>query len=296
MTRTLFLFLFIAVLASCDDGDIIVTSFDFEDADLSLCGEGTTKVLYKTNNDDIFESISLSFEDNDFTGEELGVITIDLNTSNQLVYRTFDNSITGSSYFCNEIPPTSPRVLQEFVSTNGGTATLTTTAIPDTEDEDGDGLTNDEENEDSQQDTDGDGILDYQDIDDDGDNVPTSAELGNTPDTMLLDTDEDGDPDYLDPDDDNDGIPTKNEDEDMDGNPRNDIGANSIARFKDVNETDSFDVPEEVNIENTYTVVFRTLVRLTNLTFSGQDIQAIQGTYDLGILEVPDVEITIEGN
>ena len=42
--------------------------------------------------------------------------------------------------------------------------------------------------------------------------------------------------------------------------------------------------------------MFRTLVRLTNLTFSGQDIQAIQGAYDLGILEVPDVEITIEGN
>ena len=68
---------------------------------------------------------------------------------------------------------------------------------------------------------DGDGTPDYQDPDDDGDGIPTSAEAfaGDTcpsctpalGDDDLEDTDADGVPNYLDPDDDGDGVPTATE-------------------------------------------------------------------------------------
>ena len=50
-------------LYSCDDGDITVTSFDFEDSTLQLCEIGNRKVLWAVNNGDVFESMSLELED-----------------------------------------------------------------------------------------------------------------------------------------------------------------------------------------------------------------------------------------
>lgn len=294
MKQCFLLFLSLLFITSCDDGDIIVTNFDFDETNLSLCGDGDTKVLYKVSNQDIFEAISFSFNDGDFNGLTEGTEVISLNTTNQVIYRTFDDAITGTSYFCTEIPPSSPNVEQEFISTTGGEATFTTTIEPDSNDEDGDGLTNTEEGISTLLDTDEDGIPNYQDIDDDGDNVPTSSELGSLAPTTFLDTDEDETPNYLDNDDDGDGILTRNEDEDMNVDPRNDIGVNAIALYLDAESSQEFIVTE--SIANSYNVLFRTRVIITNLTFDGGDIQAIEGTYDLGLYEVDDVEITIEGN
>ena len=296
-------FLFIPLLlTSCDDGDVIVTSFDFENDNLSVCSVGSTRVLYNVNNDNIFESISFTFNNNMFNGVTTGVVTIPLNGTNQLIYRTYNGEVDGANYFCIEVPPSTPTVNEEFVSTTGGMATLTTTIVPNPMDEDGDGLTNAEENMVMPSDTDGDGIPNFQDIDDDGDNILTSAELGGTVSTGFLDSDEDGIPDYLDNDDDNDGTLTRDEDESAAAsdtaalNPRDDISPNSngIARYLDPTVNDNFMITR--SRPNNYNVTFRTRVVLNNLTFDGGDVQAIEGTYNLGLLEVPNIEITVIPN
>jgi uncharacterized repeat protein (TIGR01451 family) len=79
------------------------------------------------------------------------------------------------------------------------------------DDDDGDGISNEDECPAPPDcpDTDGDGQPNPQDSDDDGDGIPTRDECPNYP--TCPDTDEDGAPNYLDPDDDGDGIPTRHE-------------------------------------------------------------------------------------
>ncbi len=297
------IFIFLSlILTSCDDGDVIVTNFDFENDNLSVCSVGSARVLYNVNNADIFESISFTFNNTMFNGVTTGVVTIPLNSTNQLIYRTYSGNVDGANYFCIEVPPSTPTVNEEFVSTTGGMATLTTTIVPNTTDEDGDGLTNAQENMSAGQDTDGDGIPDFQDIDDDGDNILTSAELSGAVSTELLDSDEDGIPDYLDNDDDNDGTLTRDEDESAAAsntaplNPRDDISPNNngVARYLDPTVNDNFMITR--SRPNNYNVTFRTRVVLNNLTFDNGDVQAIEGTYNLGLLEVPNIPITVSPN
>ena len=60
MKKILLALLSVALFYSCDDGDIIVTSFDFGDQSLQLCGDPGDYVFFKINND-AQESISLYF-------------------------------------------------------------------------------------------------------------------------------------------------------------------------------------------------------------------------------------------
>jgi len=187
------------LLTSCDDGEIIVTSFDFEDAALQNCGGPDNYVFFKINTESR-ESLSLSLATTEAEFKNPTTTTFTLNgTSNFANYRKYDGEIT-ASYFCNNVPPESPNVSIEYIG-NSGTVTMDKTVIRD----DLDGIEEDIDD----LDTDMDGIPDYYDADDDGDNVLTIIELGTGDEPM--DTDDDGIPDYLDADDDNDTIPTRYE-------------------------------------------------------------------------------------
>lgn len=225
--------LFSFALYSCDDGDISVTSFDLEDSDLSICEIDDKKVLWVVNNEDVYESMSLELDDNALNDSLTNVLTLNVEDTieislsgekNRLVYRIYDAEINGRQYFCQGVPPGSPRVLEEYVSA-GGTVTITTSfndlGLNEDADADGDGIPNAEEGFDpnggNHLDTDGDGIPDYLDIDDDNDNVPTASEITANPgepttEEGFLNTDgEDNLPNYLDPDDDNDAVLTRHE-------------------------------------------------------------------------------------
>ncbi len=259
--KLLYIFTFL-VLASCDDGDIIVTSFEFDDVDLQLCEGATTNefVFFKINTS-INESISYNFIDATYseTTETENPIIIDLeDTDNGLIYRKFNNTIT-SDYYCSNIPDSNIIVTEELLSVSGQ-ATIINQIVSE---DDNDGLESTEESPngiDPEADPDGDGVPNYlddamddsaigntdqtaddlgiedgyntdddqipnfKDQDDDNDNVLTSVELINSDpnDESFLDTDMDGTPNYLDADDDNDNIDTLDEDVDGNGNPRDD--------------------------------------------------------------------------
>ena len=67
MKRFLIAIALLGLLTSCDDGDIIVTDFDFEDSTLQFCDGPDKFVIYATNNDDVNESISLEFNNSNIT-------------------------------------------------------------------------------------------------------------------------------------------------------------------------------------------------------------------------------------
>ncbi|MCC8360224.1 hypothetical protein [Salinimicrobium sediminilitoris] len=289
------------LLSSCNDGEIIVTDFNFDDPQLNWCGDTQSQVLYKLNNTGVNEAIALRFEldtpNEQFFLKEEGQLEISLNeTTNQVIYRVFDGEVQ-KSYFCNEIPPVSPKVTEEYRSTTGGEVVITST-LSNATDHDGDGVPSADEGIESGLDTDGDGIPDYQDVDDDGDNILTRVEreieAENTVNTYG-DSDNDGIPDYLDADDDNDGVPTRNEDWNLNLNPADDQNEEGLAHYLNPDITDSFTV-EGVR-ENRISRSFRYLVTINNLTLvnQGGDGEQIRlQDYELGVITSPTENILIE--
>ena len=221
--RFLFVLLGLAfVLHSCDDGDVVVNNFDFEDSTLERCDN--FEFVFFLINSESNESLAVSFSTTADILTEQGQVEVTLSGDDQVIYRRFNGDVT-SDYFCNPIPPTSPTVSQELVSTTG-VLTITTEGI----EADNDGIPSDIEDPTGLLDTDGDGLIDIIDDDDDGDNVPTLLELEgvvfNDDGTINVELSEDMDGDgilnYLDADDDGDGILTRNEDANSDLDPTND--------------------------------------------------------------------------
>ena len=223
MRKLFFILIFFNLLYSCNDGEIIVTDFNFETSNLNNCGGPGAYIFYNINNSLSAESISLILETSDILFFESGTVEYVLNGNTYVVdYRKYDGDIT-DSYFCSNIPPTSPGVSIEYLGASG-IALLTTIVTRDDED----GI---EEDPESNLDTDNDGLLNYFDNDDDGDNVPTVNELGagflSGDNEFPLDTDNDGIFDYLDIDDDGDTILTRYEDANGDLDPTNDFTGTS---------------------------------------------------------------------
>lgn len=256
---------------SCNDGDIIVTSFDFDNQNLQACGGPGAYVFFKINTS-TQESISLKLNTTDVLFLESGTVNYSLNESNFVNYRKFGEGIS-TDYFCSSIPPISPLAQQNYLA-NSGTASLTTiTTLED----------NDNVNEQiNTTDTDEDGLLNYYDFDDDGDNIPTSAELGDDP-SNPRDSDGDGIADYLDDDDDNDSVLTRNEDLNSNLNPLDDITDPTVGPDY-LNSNISNETTINEYILHTYALSSDIGLILQNLVLFNDEEQLIIELIDLGML------------
>ena len=296
LLRLLFLSIF---FSSCDDGDLIVTDFDFENQELQWCGDLNSQVVFNINNDDVNEAIAFRFDletaDLQFFATEEGLIEIPLNATNQVVYRVFDAEVT-ADYFCNEIPPVSPDVTEEYRSTTGGAVIISTT-LRTAEDHDGDGVPTSAEGFAEELDTDEDGIPNNLDIDDDGDNLLTRTEIEVTSETTadgLPDSDADGIPNYLDADDDNDGTITRFEDWNMNLNAADDQNDENLPHYLNPEIVDSFAVTGVR--ENVISRSFRYFFSVENLTLvnqGGESEQIRLQDYELGYYDSPTERVVI---
>jgi hypothetical protein len=261
-----------AVLVACDDGDVIVTSFNFEETNLSACQGGSSVVFYKINNESQ-ESLSLQLDTEPDIFTETANLQFQLNeTANFMNYRTFDVA-PDASYFCTNIPPISPTVLQDYIATDG-TANLLVNA--DYNDED-----SVEEDVESDLDTDMDGLLNYYDFDDDGDNVPTSLEIGDPENPQ--DTDGDGIPNYLDEDDDGDGVLTRNEATEEDINPQNNLTEpDNVPAY--LNADVAITTVIEMYIEHSYNYTTSVELFVNNAVFTNGEEELTQESLDLGTI------------
>ena len=256
---------------SCNDGDIIVTSFDFDNQNLQACGGPGAYVFFKINTS-TQESISLKLNTTDVLFLESGTVNYSLNESNFVNYRKFDEGIS-NDYFCSSIPPISPLAQQNYLA-NTGTASLTTiTTLEDNDNVDEQINTTD---------TDEDGLLNYYDFDDDGDNIPTSAELGDDP-SNPRDSDGDGIADYLDDDDDNDSVLTRNEDLNSNLNPLDDITDPTVGPDY-LNSNISNETTINEYILHTYALSSDIGLILQNLVLFNDEEQLIIELIDLGML------------
>lgn len=285
MKKILLLFSLIA-LNSCDDGDIIVSSFDFSEQDVDYCStvddtesETVNYIFYKIN-PDTNEAIAFRISTDEPILTELSnetAYTFNLGSSSNtfVSYRIFNNPVT-SDYFCNEVPPSQPSVTEEYISAEGTVTIVTEGEYDDDDDIDAEF----EMTLNGETDLDGDGIPNYYDFDDDGDNVPTNQEGvvlnedGSINMEESLDTDGDGIPNFMDPDDDGDGVLTINEDVDRDLNPNNDVTDVSIGPDY-LNDNIAIDYNVNAFREHTYNLNNITLtINLTDLVFISQNGEA----------------------
>ncbi len=279
----LFLLLGLISITACDDGDVAVQSFDFDNQPLSYC-DSDQSILFYVRNSSGTEAVLADLTINLNNLLSAGILSYDLEGgSNEVAYRIFDAS-AGPEYFCSAIPPTTPNVVEQYTAVSGRAELLVVVNKDDL-----DGIATDDELP-LDQDTDNDGLFDYLDFDDDGDNVPTAFELDafntdgdNNPLTNPLDTDEDGIPNYLDNDDDGDGILTIDEDLNGDLDPTNDFTDPSVGPDY-LNSEISLITPQPFYREHDYQVVSSIDLTLFDLVLTASGREVIKEVLFMGSL------------
>ncbi len=253
--------IFIVILVfvfSCNDGDFDIPSLDFSSQDINDCGD---LVLFKIN-----ETEALFFElpNNNVLTED----TTTLELIDAINYRIFNDGVT-ATYFCNEIPPSTPIIQQEW--SGSGTLNVTNIITRDDNDrvEEDSAIVDNPDTTINEADIDEDGFPNYYDDDDDGDGILTRNEvpLDENDEPIFTDTDGDNTPNYLDNDDDGDGVLTINE---------------SLANYLDSNVSVPLIVPNTTSI-NIHTLSYLATFTISNMSLinsSGNNI--IFDTFDYG--------------
>ncbi|WP_010180767.1 hypothetical protein [Aquimarina agarilytica] len=292
------LFTSLSLLFSCDDGDIVINNFEFQDNQLTFCNTTNRTVLYNINSSNEVISIELNEVFTGLTETDENGRRIQIGSAAQVVYRKFSDRLNGSDYFCSPVPDNTNTIVNELIGDNQGQIIIRTAIVAD-DDIDKDGIPNTEEgfiadmNDEDLRDSDNDGIPDYRDIDDDNDNVRTLDELAlvDDPDKndnsmirVARDTDGDSINDHLDPDDDNDSILTRNEVVIKNRNPAIVNGVNGIAKYLDPEDTSSNTEADEL-LDNVITNVYRTTIVSENLGLSDPngDTTIIRDNFVFGV-------------
>ena len=109
----------VLLVISCDDGNIQIESIDFDSASLEYCESETTissSVFFKLNTS---EAIILELQSGVLKNESSdGTIISTVPGQSQITYRTFSDNIS-KGYFCDEIPPITPTVVEEILAAGG---------------------------------------------------------------------------------------------------------------------------------------------------------------------------------
>lgn len=128
MKKTLYGLITALLFISCDDGNLTQETISFDTVTTQSCS--SNGIIYKIKD---HEALLIQIPTTSFTDEPTPIgspTIIDINSTNRVVYRLYDNTIP-SAMFCETIPPSSPKVTEEWIATSGKIQ-ITTTAIKST--------------------------------------------------------------------------------------------------------------------------------------------------------------------
>lgn len=126
MKKVFAMVLFCVFFASCDDGDLTVDTIDFSTVNAASC----ENLIYKVSSNEalIIQLPTLQAAIiNDPTLESAPRIFEINGTTTRVIYRSYDGTISGSS-FCASVPPANP-VVQEEWTASSGTIEISTFAV-----------------------------------------------------------------------------------------------------------------------------------------------------------------------
>ncbi|WP_276391306.1 hypothetical protein [Eudoraea chungangensis] len=126
------LLVLLSISLSCDDGDLTIETIDFDDASIMFCESSTTidsDLFFKLNST---ESLILKLQSGILKNEvSEDTIVSSVPSQSQITYRTFSGTVS-KDYFCDDIPPLDPVVLQELEAEGGSVKIFTTQSETDT--------------------------------------------------------------------------------------------------------------------------------------------------------------------
>jgi len=116
--KHLFVGILILSIWACDDGDLKIETIDFDDIELiTTCDEPATiasQLFFKINGD---EALILELEGGFLDQGEIITESV-IPSRSKLTYRLFNGDVS-ENYFCDEIPPKSPNVIEEIEAEDG---------------------------------------------------------------------------------------------------------------------------------------------------------------------------------
>ena len=127
MKKLLVLVASVFMLQACDDGDITLESFNFDDVAIQECTDNN--LIFKINNDEL---LLLNIPESSFANVETpdgSPRIVNVSSSNQIIYRIYSGTVTDDN-LCDLIPPATPVVKNEWNAT-GGTIEIITDALYD---------------------------------------------------------------------------------------------------------------------------------------------------------------------
>lgn len=132
--KRFFSFLVLAVFfTSCDDGDMEEVSFEFNETAAEPCGRATSNFfIYKTTDQ---RALILKLAENNFINTvtsdtlETGVIPLEISTTNQLIYRVYNDVVPNTAICSSTGVPAAYPVVTEQRNAHGGKMFVKTTAL-----------------------------------------------------------------------------------------------------------------------------------------------------------------------
>ncbi len=96
---------------SCNDGDLDISSFEFED-EVNICGVNQY-TLYRLSTTEQREALIVTLTDQQVRKDEDLVIPVSVSESGDytVTYRLFNDPVT-DDYFCSAVPPVEPTVVK----------------------------------------------------------------------------------------------------------------------------------------------------------------------------------------
>ncbi|MCK5637238.1 MAG: hypothetical protein KAH67_00925 [Flavobacteriaceae bacterium] len=114
--KRIILFVLILFSLSCDDGDLDIANFEFEET-INVCGDFT---LYRLSTNEHKEVLMLTLTDKQIKKDTIPVLPVQVTKIGPYTVtdRVFDSEVT-SSYFCTVVPPVEPKVLKNWEGESG---------------------------------------------------------------------------------------------------------------------------------------------------------------------------------
>ena len=125
------IFLLVTGLLACSDGELQIEIIDFDEETLEFCGSAdtSTELLFKISESEV---LILNLQSGLLKNEvSTDTIISSIPGDSQLIYRAL-NGEASKSYFCDDIPPITPTVIEEISAGAGNVRIFTTQSANDT--------------------------------------------------------------------------------------------------------------------------------------------------------------------
>lgn len=116
--KKLFFLLSLLIAFSCNDGNLDIASFEFEET-VNVCGD-INITMYRLSPDGQKEALIVTLTDIQIKNDDLPVLPVSVTESGlyTVTDRVFESEVS-SSYFCTVVPPVEPKVIKNWKGTSG---------------------------------------------------------------------------------------------------------------------------------------------------------------------------------